>query len=714
MKIEKEQFLHPDRKYAIYPIVHQGIVAKAENAAEMAEAGFAGVVGNINYTEDFPHNEEEWDKVAAAYRKFADQGMHTWIYDEKGYPSGSAGGAVLDERPDLVAEGLYCYEYWRTLTGPGPYRADVPGDRLYSALLLPLDGGEAVDVTDCLDEKGTLRLQIPEGSYHLFMMSIRRLFDGTHAAESYSEPRNYICLSDKEATEVFIKTTYDHYAEKLQDEFGKSVLAFFTDEPSLIAWNIRQAVYPLVPWNRTYPTEFKEKYGYPIELAVSAVVTRRGPQVAKRRCDYWEFVADTVADGYFGTIQNWCRAHGVKFSGHMLEEERLAAHVINYGSFYRAMSRMDWPGIDQLDSEPQKLMDREKLPIARLVASFADINGEHESFTEFSDHTSRMENKQIGMNWIQSSVNWHAALGINNFTSYYSFAAFSAEEIKQLNDYTARLGYLLRQGKRDSRVALFYPDATIWTAYTPSVAERGRDYSEDTLKVEETFRDISWELLDRQIDYDYVDEALIRDGEIKNGCLCYKDREYKSIVFPAVKVLCKTTMDKIEELLKAGIGIVFVAELPSIERETGEISDFSMRMMQYRGCANFYYNESRKLPGKAKISALNREMTLVPDSLECVLVGAEGIANIVDGEIISSNILSHMRVDGDTRVLFLTNMGLKPYEGKAIVKGACKVELADPETGAVTACEVAQNGEDCAIPVSLKAYQGVCYIIHGK
>ena len=33
-------------------------------------------------------------------------------------------------------------------------------------------------------------------------------------------------------------------------------------------------------------------------------------------------------------------------------------------------------------------MDHEKLPIARLAASFADISGEQESFTEFSDHTS--------------------------------------------------------------------------------------------------------------------------------------------------------------------------------------------------------------------------------------------------------------------------------------------------------------------------------------
>lgn len=711
MEIKKEQFLVPDRRYAIYPIYHGGILNGAKRTDEILAYGYAGVVGNVPYTDEFPYNEEEWQVTADAFRAFIDKGMYTWIYDEKGYPSGSAGGAVIDENPDFVAEGLYCYEYWKTLTGPCKYRADVPGDKLYSALLLPLDGGEPVDVTSSQDSRGTLRMQVPEGTYHLFMMSSRRLFDGTHAAESYSEPRDYISLSDKEATKAFIRITYDGYAKKLQDEFGKGVLAFFTDEPSLISWNIRTAVYPIVPWHHTFPEKFKEAYGYPIELAVSAVVTRRGPEMIKRRCDFWDFVSDTVADGYFGTIQDWCHEHNIKFSGHMLEEERLSAHVINYGSFYRSMSRMDWPGIDQLDSEPQYLMSRDKLPIARLVASFADINGEKESFTEFSDHTSRMENKQISIEWIYSSLNWHLALGINNFTSYYNFSPYTKEQIQQLNTYAARLGYLLRQGKRNSSVALLYPEATIWAAYTPSVLERARDYSEETLKVENTFRDISWELLERQIDYDYVDEKLIQDGEIKNGCLCYKDREYKSVVLPAVRVLSKKTMEKLELLIQNGIGVVFVGEMPSLERETGEPCDFAMTMMQYRGSEYFYYSEEKTLPGMRKIPALAREMVLVPDYLGCVLTGAEGVGKIVDGEIISGSMLSHMRVDGDKKILFLTNMGGKPYEGKVIMKGVKKVEIANPEDGSIEELEVTYQGDDCYIPVQLKSYKGICYII---
>ena len=174
MAFDRQSFSAPDRRYAIYPIYHQGIVGSAKNTDALLDAGFAGVVGNLPYTDDFPHNEQAWDETAQAYRTLIRNGLHTWIYDEKGYPSGTAGGAVIDENPDFIAEGLYCYEYWKTLTGPCSYRADVPGDHLVSALLLPLNGEDPVDVTDMQDARGTLRMQVPEGTYHLFMMSRRR------------------------------------------------------------------------------------------------------------------------------------------------------------------------------------------------------------------------------------------------------------------------------------------------------------------------------------------------------------------------------------------------------------------------------------------------------------------------------------------------------------------------------------------------------------
>ncbi|MCL2814249.1 MAG: hypothetical protein FWD23_06590 [Oscillospiraceae bacterium] len=711
----EQSFQNPDRRYAIFPIIHGGVAAPNTYEEKIDSLGYAGIVGNVPYGRGYPNDENEWKQTEQGFRSFVDKGMYTWIYDEKGYPSGSAGGAVIDENPEFVAEGLYCYEYWRTLNGPMHYRSDVPGDKLFRAMLLPLDGGEAIDATHFLNEKNTLHMEIPKGEYHLFMMSSRRLFDGTHAAESYSEPRDYISLNDKKATEAFISVTHDKYAERLSDEFGKGVLAFFTDEPSLISWNIRSGVYPIVPWHRDFPAEFMAAYGYPIELAVVAVVTKRGPAYVKRRCDFWEFVGESVAENFFGTIQNWCRAHGLKSSGHLLEEERLQAHVYNYGSLYKCVKRMDWPGIDQLDSEPQRLMNPHAIPIARLLASFADISGENESFTEFSDHSSRMENKQIGMNWIRSSVNWHYAMGINNLTSYYSFDNFSAEEITELNAYAARLGYLIRQGKRDSKVALFYPEAAIWAAYTPSVRERAVDTSEDTMRVNDTFAKASWELLHRQIDFDYVDEQLLLDGEIKDGRLRYRAREYECIVFPAVHVISIAAVDKMTAMLEAGIGIVLIGGFPLLARDTGADEGFYQKFSPYLGRKNFAVipvATGWTLPGMNNIPAIPRPVTVWPHNLDSVLTGAAGAGGYVDGEIISENILSHTRVLEDgSRIIFLCNMGGKNYRGYLRVAGGNSVKTANPLTGLIEPVHAKAENGMVAADINLRPYDGFCYIV---
>ena len=111
------------------------------------------------------------------------------------------------------------------------------------------------------------------------------------------------------------------------------------------------------------------------------------------------------------------------------------------------------------------------------------------------------------------------------------------------------------------------------------------------------------------------------------------------------------------------------------------------------------------------ISVIPRSVVLEPTSLECVLTGAEGLAKIVDGEVISGSILSHMRVDGDTRILFLTNMGGKPYAGTANVQDAASVQLANPADGSVQEIECVREGALCRIPVRLKPYEGAGYII---
>lgn len=82
------------------------------------------------------------------------------------------------------------------------------------------------------------------------------------------------------------------------------------------------------------------------------------------------------------------------------------------------------------------------------------------------------------------------------------------------------------------------------------------------------------------------------------------------------------------------------------------------------------------------IPAIPRPVTIAPHNLDCVLTGAEGIGSIIDGEVISSGMLSHTRILEDGSLLvFLCNMGGKIYDGELRVKGGPVRQRFDPEDG---------------------------------
>ena len=672
------RFADPDRRYGVFQIIHGG--AEDPARAEFYDRrGFAGIVGNIAYNRRFPEDRDGWKRTEAGFREYIRRGMRTWIYDEKGYPSGTAGGYVPETHPEFVAKGLYCYDYWRVIGGPSEYRADVPGDKLWKAVLIPLGGAdtpnggepspdaEPIDVTDRLNENGVLYIDVPPGRYWLFMMSVRRLFDGTHATESYSEPRNYVSLSDRRATEAFLACTHEKYRGILGDEFGRGVLAMFTDEPSLISWNIRNGVFPILPWLDSYPEDFEKRFGYPFVNACVAVVIGKGKDAVQRRCDFWDFIADTVADGYFGPIREWCHANGLKSSGHMLEEERLQAHIVNYGSFFRAAMRFDWPGIDQLNTEKEALMVEGSIPIARFLASFADLNGEHEVFTEFSDHSVRERGQTAPISCYYDSVNWHLAMGVNNFTSYYSWAGIDDEACREFNRYTARSGWLLRQGIRDSRAAVFYPEAAMWASYTPSTAPRAIDNSEKTRKIDIAFARSMWALLHNQIDFDCIDRKIVAESEIEDGKLVWGDRKYSAVVLPCARVIEKDAIEKLLSANDAGVRVIFCEEPPAMLRETGRGSEETEEI------ARRIADDRMSLSPAADFT--DHLCAVLPDECRSIRVIGDG----------SSALLAHVRTTEDGgKIVFLTNMGKEVFSGEFRVFGAWeRILSADAGSGRI-------------------------------
>ena len=68
--------------------------------------GYGGIVTNVAWGTDYLQNARAFSSLANCVSHAVDKGMHVWLYDEYGYPSGAAYGQTLKGNPEYEAQGL--------------------------------------------------------------------------------------------------------------------------------------------------------------------------------------------------------------------------------------------------------------------------------------------------------------------------------------------------------------------------------------------------------------------------------------------------------------------------------------------------------------------------------------------------------------------------------------------------------------------------------
>jgi hypothetical protein len=74
---------------------------------DLADKGYGGIVTNVLHNNNYLHDKEAWELFRHSL-KYAVQkhNMKVWLYDEKGYPSGGAGGLTLKDNPQYECKAL--------------------------------------------------------------------------------------------------------------------------------------------------------------------------------------------------------------------------------------------------------------------------------------------------------------------------------------------------------------------------------------------------------------------------------------------------------------------------------------------------------------------------------------------------------------------------------------------------------------------------------
>ncbi len=73
---------------------------------QLKDDGFGGVVCNVPH-DQYLEDEGKWASFASWAARAKKAGLTLWLYDEDGYPSGTAGGVTLRDHPELAAMGLF-------------------------------------------------------------------------------------------------------------------------------------------------------------------------------------------------------------------------------------------------------------------------------------------------------------------------------------------------------------------------------------------------------------------------------------------------------------------------------------------------------------------------------------------------------------------------------------------------------------------------------
>jgi hypothetical protein len=216
-------------------------------------------------------------------------------YDEDRWPSGAAGGKVIEDNPDFKAKHVLFtthryvdldryLAHQKTPMFPrgSPHNSDHKKSSLPARQLLA-----TYDVT--LDDNGALK-------------SSRRLKDGecgqnlwyaymtTNAGSPWYNGQTYVDTLSQDAMAHFIKITHEVYKSKVGDKFGSVVPCIFTDEPQF-EWKTQlqspwESGDVVLPWTSDLAQSFKKKYSADLIEDIPQLVwnlPRGKPSVARWR-----------------------------------------------------------------------------------------------------------------------------------------------------------------------------------------------------------------------------------------------------------------------------------------------------------------------------------------------------------------------------------------------------------------------------------------------
>lgn len=537
--------------------------------------GVGGVLTTVAY-KDYLASDASYALARTNVDIATNKGMRAWIMDDRGYPSGAAGGLVVAGHPEYEARGVI------RITKKGTDQVNIsmvlPDTvNFFRASIASIVNGEpdyenARLVSIANNRINTIGLT---GSWQLSVFGIIILDENTQAQstmQQFGTTGHYPSLLSKNAVTRFIELTHQGYANNITN-FNQKVDLFYSNEPNLMTtyWQYdgSKAQYAYIPWEAGLPAQFNALNGYDLLSRLDALFEGSSTSSKTIRTHFYQTVAELFSTNYSGQIRDWCSKNGLLSGGHLLLEEYLACHVIYYGDFIKAIRKFDVQGCD-VPVARQSISDWHYW-MPKFISSASYLENKNEMITALIDQIIGfgLTDLSPAIADLKRTVNMCFLMGINQFSSYMPYVDYTAPEFNDFTNYMARISLMMRGAQNEAPIAMYYPIETFQSNYIVSPNNHTAIVSKYGY-LQATLDRMANDILSNGLDYNYVTADAILNASLNGNSVQVGSHMYSAIVMPRVEVIPLNVLKKLKSFSDAGVSIYWVDALPSLGTKNSE------------------------------------------------------------------------------------------------------------------------------------------------
>ena len=538
-----------------------------------------------------------WEDMGFLLKEARKRGMRVWLLDDKSFPTGYANNYIASH-PELRTVRARIEP--RDFVGPVRDTALVPTvlfgkeEKLITAVAYRRERegntvtGEGINLMPLMKD-GLIWWDIPEGNWRVY-----------YVIRTYMSPlerkRNYIDMMSEESCKAMLHAVYEPHYEHFKEYFGNTFAGFFSDEPGFgneggTYHSVLGRENHIIPWRDDLPGLMAEKMHCDPQTAVNLLPALwheiEGKTALVREC-YMETATEQFSRNFSWMLGDWCRARGVKYIGHVIEDDNAHQRLGHgCGHYFRALAGQDMGGIDivlhqyipgMTDMEHMAWLEEKRADPAffsytlpKLASSHAHIQplkqgrAVCEIYGGFGWAEGIPEMKQMTDLMLVGGVNYFVPHAFNakypdldhppHFYAQgnnYQYPVFG-----QLMGYARRMCHVLSGGVHQADAAVYYNAEAEWSG--------GRNQL-----VQEVCRLFG----KNQVEFDIIpQDTVLEDMTVRDGRAVVNGVEFGVLVVPYSQYLPERVLKAFAALAAREVPVWFVNAIPDASTEGGETEE---------------------------------------------------------------------------------------------------------------------------------------------